>query len=112
MFHHLPNLSVDLFGIQLPVPKPERPDAMSATRVLKSRMKRLERTGRRKPGREMRQTAKVDSTKAGAGNPEKIPSCDLGHGMIGLPGRPARVLPFQGSVITATLYPPSLTLSE
>src|SRR6516165_7530617 len=80
MFNHLPNLLVNLSGIEFPVPEPERPDAVSAMRLLESRMKGLQRADRRRPGREMRRTAKVDSTNGGTGYPEKIPSCDLGHG--------------------------------
>src|SRR5215467_1339359 len=80
MFHHLPNLSVDLFGVQFSVPEPERADAVSATRLLESRMKRREGTGRQRPGRQMCRTGKVDPTNAGAGYPEKFPPCDPGHG--------------------------------
>src|SRR5215467_3646838 len=80
MAHHLPNLSVDLFGIEFPVPEPERPNAVSAIWVLKSRMKRLQGMRRQRSGREGSQLAKIDSTNAGASYSEKIPSCDLAHG--------------------------------
>src|SRR5215475_1936702 len=80
VFHHLSNLTVNLLGIQSPVPEPERPDAVSPIRLLESCMKRLQRTGRRRSSRELRQAVETDSTNAGAGYPEEIPSGEFEHG--------------------------------
>jgi hypothetical protein len=80
MGDHLANLPVDLLGIEFPVPEPERADAVFAIWLLECRMERLERTGRRKTGREIRHIAQVQSAKAGASYLEKIPSSDLEHG--------------------------------
>jgi len=80
VFHHLSNLPVNLLGIQFPVPEPERSDAVSPIRLLESRMKRLQRTDRRRSSRELRQAVETDSADAGAGYPEKIPSGELEHG--------------------------------
>ena len=66
MSRHLADLVVDFLGIQFPVPKPERTNAVSVVRILESRIERLRPAGWRRPVREIGQTTEVDPTNARA----------------------------------------------